>query len=93
MHGLARFYAQFLRTLGVQRHSLVVHDWGSLPSELAAAGADLGRLECPALVVWSDRDTYLPLRFGRAYAERLPNADLVTVKEGGHWPWLERPRM
>jgi pimeloyl-ACP methyl ester carboxylesterase len=27
MHGLARFYAQFLRTFGVQRHSLVVHDW------------------------------------------------------------------
>jgi pimeloyl-ACP methyl ester carboxylesterase len=60
-------------------------------SELAAAGADLGRLECPALVVWSDRDAYLPLRFGRAYAERLPNADLVTVEGGGHWPWLEQP--
>lgn len=43
MHGLARFYAQFLRTLGVQRHSLVVHDWGSLA--LIAAQREPQQLE------------------------------------------------
>jgi pimeloyl-ACP methyl ester carboxylesterase len=30
MHGLARFFARFLERLKVERHSLVVHDWGSL---------------------------------------------------------------
>jgi pimeloyl-ACP methyl ester carboxylesterase len=175
MHGLARFYAQFLRTLGVQRHSLVVHDWGSValiaaqrepqqlerlvvidavpllegyrwhwvarwfwrvpvvgegfnaltsrpatklllrqatgdrgpmpesqvdliwryldrgtrhailrlyrsagPSELAAAGADL---ECPALVVWSDRDAYLPLRLAAPTPSGCPTPTSLQSRE------------
>lgn len=31
------------------------------PDKLAVAGRDLGRLECPALVLWGDRDPYLAL--------------------------------
>ncbi|MGH2992437.1 MAG: alpha/beta fold hydrolase [Solirubrobacterales bacterium] len=58
---------------------------------LPAAGSRLGDLECPALVVWGGRDPYLPVEFGRAYAERLPNAELREVPEAGHWPWIERP--
>jgi pimeloyl-ACP methyl ester carboxylesterase len=50
-------------------------------------------LECPALVVWGGRDPYLPVEFGRAYAERLPNAELLEVPEAGHWPWIERPAL
>jgi len=64
----------------------------SAPSDaLAAAGARLGELECPALVVWGSRDPYLPPEFGRAYGDRLPNAELVEVPDAGHWPWVERP--
>jgi pimeloyl-ACP methyl ester carboxylesterase len=61
------------------------------PDRLAAAGADLGRLACPALVVWGQDDVYLRPEFGRAYAERLPNAELVEVEGAGHYPWLDRP--
>lgn len=61
------------------------------PKRLAAAGRDLGRLGCPALVIWADRDLYLPLRFGRAYADALPNAELEIVRDGGHWPWIDDP--
>src|SRR5262245_25917768 len=32
--------------------------------DLAEAGRDLGKLTCPALVVWGDRDPYIPARFG-----------------------------
>jgi pimeloyl-ACP methyl ester carboxylesterase len=60
-------------------------------SRLADLGADLGRLDAPALVVWSLKDRYLPARFGRAYAEALPNAELVELPRYGHWPWLEDP--
>lgn len=60
-------------------------------SRLAELGADLGRLDAPALVVWSLKDRYLPARFGRAYAEALPNAELVELPRCGHWPWLEDP--
>ncbi len=63
------------------------------PDALAAAGFALGALECPALVVWGLRDPYLPARFGRAYAERLPSAELVELPDAGHWPWLDRPEV
>jgi pimeloyl-ACP methyl ester carboxylesterase len=188
MHGLARFYRRCLDRLGVEHHSLVVHDWGGLalidaierpdelerlvivdsvpllpgyrwhwiaryfwrvpvlgelfnlaaskpalrlilrqsnarpgemppqfidavwrgwgsgtwrplldlyrsgdPDALAAAGHGLARIECPALVVWGAKDPYIPARFGRAYAGRLPGADLLELRDAGHWPWIDRP--
>ena len=60
---------------------------------LRAAGAQLGRLSMPALVVWGLKDPYLPARFGRAYADALPNAELIELADAGHWPWLDRPDM
>jgi pimeloyl-ACP methyl ester carboxylesterase len=61
------------------------------PDRLAAAGERLSSLDAPALVVWGTADPYLPASFGRAYAERLPNAELLELDGAGHWPWLDRP--
>jgi pimeloyl-ACP methyl ester carboxylesterase len=61
------------------------------PDRLAAAGEGLGAIDCPALVVWGSDDLYLPLRFGRAYADVLPGAELLELDRAGHWPWLDRP--
>lgn len=63
------------------------------PERLAAAGSRLERLRCPALVVWGESDPYIGLPFGRAYAERLPGAELVVVEGAGHFPWLDRPQV
>jgi pimeloyl-ACP methyl ester carboxylesterase len=62
------------------------------PPRLAAAGTDLGRLSCPALVLWGDRDVYLPTKFAEAYANALPGAQLEIVKGAGHWPWIDDAR-
>ncbi len=61
------------------------------PDRLAAAGARLDGIGCPALVVWGQQDLYLPAAFGRAYADRLPEARLLALDRAGHWPWLDRP--
>jgi pimeloyl-ACP methyl ester carboxylesterase len=61
------------------------------PELLEAAGLRLGDLACPALVLWGTRDRYLPVEFGRLYAERLPNAELVELADAAHWPWVDRP--
>lgn len=61
------------------------------PDRLAAAGRDLGKLGCPSLVLWGDRDVYLPTKLARDYAEVLPNATLDIRKGAGHWPWLDDP--
>lgn len=63
------------------------------PERLAAAGAALAGIEAPALVIWGPQDPYIPGSFGRAYAERLPNAELVELEGAGHWPWLDRPEV
>jgi pimeloyl-ACP methyl ester carboxylesterase len=60
------------------------------PDVLEATGARLGELNVPALVVWGQRDPYIPARFGRDYADVL-DAELVELADAGHWPWLDRP--
>lgn len=61
------------------------------PDRLVLAGKDLGKIACPALVLWGDRDIYLPTRFAEAYAEALPDARLEIAAGTGHWPWIEDP--
>ena len=63
------------------------------PQRLAAAGAHLDRLVCPALVVWGRDDPFISSAFGRAYVDRLPHAELIDVDRAGHWPWIDRPEV
>lgn len=63
------------------------------PSRLATAGRDLSRIACPSLVLWGDRDLYLPTRFAQDYANALPATELEIVAGGGHWPWIDDARV
>jgi pimeloyl-ACP methyl ester carboxylesterase len=75
---------------GTQRAILKLYR--SAPEDvLAAAGRRLGAVGCPALVVWGDRDPYIPARFGDGFAAALGDATVEHVPDAGHWPWLERP--
>jgi pimeloyl-ACP methyl ester carboxylesterase len=58
---------------------------------LAQAGRGLTSLAMPALVIWGQRDPWLAPELGQAYARTLPNATLVQIENGGHWPWLDDP--
>ena len=44
-----------------------------------------------SLVLWGDRDIYLPAKFGPAYADVLPNAIFELIEGAGHWPWIDDP--
>jgi pimeloyl-ACP methyl ester carboxylesterase len=61
------------------------------PEVLARAGAELHRVGAPALVVWGERDPYIPVRFAGEYARALPHAEVVELPDAGHWWWLDRP--
>ncbi len=63
------------------------------PDVLARAGAKLGAVTAPALVLWGDRDPYLPARFGSGYAAKLGDATLERIEDAGHWPWIDRPEV
>jgi pimeloyl-ACP methyl ester carboxylesterase len=66
---------------------------GAPEAELARAGEGLGRIACPALVLWGRADPYIPERFAHGYAAALGDATLELVDGAGHWPWLDRPEV
>jgi pimeloyl-ACP methyl ester carboxylesterase len=62
------------------------------PGTLADAGAKLDELEGPALIVWGERDPYIPSRAAAQYAVALGGeCELALLEDAGHWPWLDRP--
>jgi pimeloyl-ACP methyl ester carboxylesterase len=62
------------------------------PGTLASAGAKLGELDAPALIVWGERDPYIPARAAAQYASALGGeCELALLEDAGHWPWLDRP--
>jgi pimeloyl-ACP methyl ester carboxylesterase len=62
------------------------------PAVLSRAGARLGDLRCPALILWPTHDPYLGAEFGRGYAHALGGeVQLETIENAGHWTWMDRP--
>jgi pimeloyl-ACP methyl ester carboxylesterase len=62
------------------------------PAALAAAGARLADLRCPALVAWGERDPFVPAAFAERYADVLGGpAEVLRLDDAGHWPWIDRP--
>jgi pimeloyl-ACP methyl ester carboxylesterase len=76
---------------GTQR--AILRLYRSAPEEeLARAGAHLGDITAPALVLWGERDPYIGPRFADGYAALLGGeAEVVRLQDAGHWPWIERP--
>lgn len=62
------------------------------PDVLARAGERLGEVRAPALVVWGEKDPFLPTSFAHAMANALGGEAEVRIVPGGrHWPWLDDP--
>ena len=78
---------------GTQRAILKLYR-SAPPEVLERSGRELGRIDCPTLVLWPDQDPYIGAEFGPAYAEAIgANADLRVIEGAGHWPWLDRPAL
>jgi pimeloyl-ACP methyl ester carboxylesterase len=78
---------------GTQRAILKLYR-SAPPQRLAQAGARLGKVTAPALIVWGAGDPFLPSGFAREYAGALGGEARVELIEGaGHWPWVERPEV
>ena len=77
---------QALRNLPQRELERLAH--GALLNMNAQRSVDLsgeiGRIECPILILHGDTDTTVPIAFGRALSESIPNATLKTLPDGGH---------
>jgi pimeloyl-ACP methyl ester carboxylesterase len=86
---LQEIYAKL--DFGTQRAILKLHR-SVKAGTLAAAGAELGAIEAPALVIWGEADPFIPALFAGEYAEALGGpCELLALEDAGHWPWLDRP--
>jgi pimeloyl-ACP methyl ester carboxylesterase len=55
---------------------------------------DLSDLPCPIRVAWSECDRTLPFaRYGRPLLDRIPCAELVTLRGVGHVPMFDDPAL
>jgi pimeloyl-ACP methyl ester carboxylesterase len=52
----------------------------------------LNRVRLPTLVVWGAKDGITPLKYGRALARSLPDADFLSISRAGHFPHIEQPQ-
>ena len=77
---------------GTQRAILRLYR-ASPPEVLAAAGAGLGAIAAPALVLHGADDRYIPARFADGLAAALGDARVEHVPGAGHWPWFDRPEL
>jgi pimeloyl-ACP methyl ester carboxylesterase len=55
-----------------------------------AVAAKLGPLGLPALVVWGEADSYVPVEFAKQQSQYF-RADIHTLPNAGHWPMVDEP--
>lgn len=51
----------------------------------------LHRISAPTLIVWGEKDNFVPRSHGEMYAERIPNSELKIIPGAGHSAHVEKP--
>ncbi|MDQ4078560.1 MAG: alpha/beta fold hydrolase [Chloroflexota bacterium] len=51
----------------------------------------LAQIEVPALVVWGEHDTVIPVAVGETLSHSLPHAEFIVLDGAGHNPMWDRP--
>lgn len=54
--------------------------------------AELGGIDLPTLVVAAEGDRMIPHKYSAGLADALPNGELATIVQSGHYPHLERTK-
>jgi len=63
------------RRAGVQNDLVQIHAMDDLNWE---------NIRVPTLLIHGDKDNLIPLGYSQGVAHRIPNAELVVIKGGGH---------
>lgn len=56
-----------------------------------AFAAHIAPLDIPALVIWGERDSYLPSSYAGRQRDAFPSADVHVLPASGHWPFVDAP--
>jgi pimeloyl-ACP methyl ester carboxylesterase len=47
-------------------------------------------LDRPALVIWGERDPYVPAVLAERQRQAFPSAEVHVLEQSGHWPFIDR---
>jgi pimeloyl-ACP methyl ester carboxylesterase len=50
----------------------------------------LPHVKAPTLLIWGENDTETPLSSAMVMQRLIPNAELVTLKNAGHFSYLDQ---
>jgi pimeloyl-ACP methyl ester carboxylesterase len=70
----------------------VMHLVATLQSDDFVSAAELGRVECPAVLIWGENDRLIPDGCRSFFLEKLPRVRHEPIPDCGHCPQLECPR-
>lgn len=75
------------------QHAILRLYRASPPGELERLSIGLDRIGAEVLILWADRDPYIPAPMAEALAAKLSGARVQVshVPDAGHWSWLDRP--
>jgi len=51
----------------------------------------LHRITSPTLVIWGEKDNFVPRAHGETYTDKIPGAKLTTIPGSGHSAHVEKP--
>jgi len=51
----------------------------------------LGEIEQDTLILWGEKDEWIPLEFADRFHDDLPQSELVIIDDCGHEPQEEQP--
>ena len=52
---------------------------------------DSGRVSAPTLVIWGERDNWVPVQHALELRRSIPEASLVILRGAAHMPMVDRP--
>lgn len=84
-------YAQPLHT-PAGRHALTQTISKIMPDNIEDFTLRYRSIRLPALLIWCDRDTIVPLALGSRLYRDLPKAELHVIRNCGHLPQEEKPQ-
>jgi haloalkane dehalogenase len=83
-------YWKAFSTAGGRRGMLELYRSFDL-DELKPYQGKLSELEVPALILWGQRDNYLPLDYATRFAGEIPGAELVLLESARHFLFEDEP--
>jgi pimeloyl-ACP methyl ester carboxylesterase len=82
-----RYYELALRE--GNRNALKARFEQTLPGALADK---ISTINVPTLLIWGKKDKLIPLKFGKKFAQEIPNSQLIIFDDLGHVPHEENPQ-